>query len=121
AAAVQLHGLPRPGRLRHAGRCGSHRGGAARLQGRGGLRRLERYLGRRRAEGPDELRQAWGRGPHACVLDQVARVSVELEAGYRQAMAAKKSKSEVADATTSGNATQATTLYHTLKGDIIRG
>jgi len=36
-------------------------------------------------------------------------------------MAAKKSKSEVVDDSASGNATQATTLYHALKSDIIRG
>jgi GntR family carbon starvation induced transcriptional regulator len=36
-------------------------------------------------------------------------------------MAAKKSKRDEAFDTASGNATQATTLYHTLKGDIIRG
>jgi GntR family transcriptional regulator, carbon starvation induced regulator len=36
-------------------------------------------------------------------------------------MAAKKTKDDVADDTASGNATRATTLYHALKGDIIRG
>jgi DNA-binding GntR family transcriptional regulator len=36
-------------------------------------------------------------------------------------MAAKKSKSDEGFDTASGNVTQATTLYHTLKGDIIRG
>ncbi len=36
-------------------------------------------------------------------------------------MTIKKSKGDIADDTPSGIATQATTLYHTLKGDIIRG
>ena len=36
-------------------------------------------------------------------------------------MAAKKTRNDVADDTAPGNATQATTLYHTLKSDIIRG
>ena len=36
-------------------------------------------------------------------------------------MAIKKSKSNVVDDSAAGSATRATTLYHTLKGDIIRG
>jgi GntR family transcriptional regulator, carbon starvation induced regulator len=36
-------------------------------------------------------------------------------------MAAKKRRNDIANVTASGSATQATTLYRTLKGDIIRG
>ena len=90
APAVQLHGLPGPGRLRHAGRRRGDRGGAARLQGRGGLRRLERHFRRRRAEGSDELREARRRGPDAGVLDQVAGIYCRASAGSSETMRRKK-------------------------------
>ena len=135
AAALQLHGFSRTGRVRHAGRRRGDRGGPARLQGCRGLRRLERHLGRCRAEGSDELRQATAtRAACACsgpsgrniCLAERRRIGMSdsknnVSLKPRRSSAAKPTELPARDAGAVGNETLATALYRSLKKDIIRG